>query len=121
MRLVKDFKSLTDAPPSRLITQIGLTGTTSAPIRATPSTWSLVFRIEGRPPCPFLTSRTPDAHAIVAACASTPLRCSSRYAAYNGQRRPDHGGGPPRHVQFGIKRVFCVFNDAASRSGRDAH
>jgi hypothetical protein len=25
MHLVKDFKSLTDAPPSRLITQIGLT------------------------------------------------------------------------------------------------
>jgi hypothetical protein len=47
--------------------------TTSAPVRATPSTWSLVFRISGRPPCPFLTSRTPDAHAIVAACACSSL------------------------------------------------
>jgi hypothetical protein len=30
-----------------------------------------VFRISGRPPCPFFTSRTNDAHAIVAACASS--------------------------------------------------
>jgi hypothetical protein len=65
-----------------------------------------MFRMSGRPPRPFLTSRTPDAHAIVAACASSSLRCSSRYAAYNANAGQITAAGPPRHVQFGVKLVF---------------
>src|SRR4030095_12498940 len=107
MHLVKDFKSLTDAPPSRLIPQIGLTRDDHfCPDPRDTEYVEPGVSQEGRPPCPFLTSRTPDAHAIVAAGASTPLLCPSRYPAYTRQRRQDHGGGPPRHVQFGIKRVF---------------
>jgi hypothetical protein len=62
--------------------------------------------MSGRPSRPFLTSRTPDAHAIVAACASASLRCSSRCAAYSANAGQVTAAGPSRQVQFGIKLVF---------------